>query len=343
MALDDAENAAWWNRMWSSSPIALALLGRDRRYQAVNPVWCRMLDANEQTLCSWPYERLGHPLDLDGELDAFVRLAEGVPGVSYRRRFTTASGRELAADVHCCTGANGGLLQLAMPVQEAVSSASSPVRAWRSLSDMASALSHDALEPVRIASVHLSLMAQQPFTGRTADSLTTVTAAVHHIRCQIRGLADFAQIGPPQIAATPIALADLLAKARADRAADLPLEITCTDGALRCDAAQVARALRHLLDNAATFTQDGIPARALITVASSDGMQVLSVADQGRGIPAADLPHLFRLFATGGRGAPYGAGTGLALCRAVAEGHGGHAWIHSVLGTGTTVCLSFNP
>ncbi|MBA3938296.1 MAG: sensor histidine kinase, partial [Planctomycetes bacterium] len=109
----------------------------------------------------------------------------------------------------------------------------------------------------------------------------------------------------------------------------------------RCAARQVALALAHLLGNAAAFALPGTPAQAVISLAHADGMAVLSVADRGRGIEPRDQAHLFRLFATGGRGPEYGAGVGLAICRAVAEGHGGRAWLESAPGRGTTVHLSF--
>ena len=59
------------------------------------------------------------------------------------------------------------------------------------------------------------------------------------------------------------------------------------------------------------------------------------------GIESADQQRLFRLFATLGRSDEHGAGVGLALCRAIAEGHGGRAWLDSQPGRGTAVHLSF--
>ena len=68
---------------------------------------------------------------------------------------------------------------------------------------------------------------------------------------------------------------------------------------------------------------------------------VLSVADQGVGIPAADLPHIFERFRRGGNVAGRIAGSGLGLWgsqRIVAQ-HGGTIAIDSTEGQGTTVTV----
>jgi signal transduction histidine kinase len=327
-------------QLWNVVPVGLALLGEDQRYLAVNPAFCRLLAADEDTLRGWSYERIGHPLDLEVELDALVRLSEGAPAASYRRRFRTLHGDEFAADVHCCRHPGQGILQLVVPRDAPASSAPAAERAWRSLAELAAALSHDAQEPVRAVSIHLSIIAGEALTGRPAASLQTAIGESQRARQQLRGLSDYARLGCPVVAPSPIPLSEILAAAREVRPCDAALAISCADGAVRCDKRQLALALAHLLANAAAFVRPDAPATASILLTRQDGLHTLAVRDSGCGIPQADQHRLFRLFATGGRGLPHGAGIGLALCRAVAEGHGGRAWLTSVQGQGTTVSLS---
>ena len=88
------------------------------------------------------------------------------------------------------------------------------------------------------------------------------------------------------------------------------------------DRRRVVQVIGNLLSNAARHS----PASAPIEVSAAQaGAQVeIAVADRGRGIPAEDLPRLFRTFARRGeRDAAGGAGLGLAICKGIVEAHGG--------------------
>ena len=92
--------------------------------------------------------------------------------------------------------------------------------------------------------------------------------------------------------------------------------------------------LVNLLSNAARHSPES---SAIRVAAVLEGVHVtVSVADEGRGIPAERLPHLFRRFARSGRedrGRGVGAGLGLAICKGLVEAHGGRIWAESE-GTG---------
>jgi signal transduction histidine kinase len=332
--------------VWSGSPVAIAVLDADRRYQAANPAFCRLLEVDEDELKRWPYERVSAADDLDPELDAFVRLAEGAPSTSYRRRYHTARGAEIPAVVHLCPGPAGGTLQFVIP--DAVASPARPVvRAWTSLAEIGAALAHDAQEPVRVLGSHLSVLEERlppDLEPRVRASLETAAAAAQRLRHQLRGLVQFARLGSPVIDPAPVGLEPLLALALQEGVAEAPVIEIHAGVALRCDRHQVAQALAHLLRNSVAFARAEAPPAVRIASSLVAGHPTLSVADNGRGIEPADQPRLFRLFSTLRRDGKHGAGVGLALCRAVAEGHGGRAWLESLPGSGTTVHLSFpNP
>jgi signal transduction histidine kinase len=65
---------------------------------------------------------------------------------------------------------------------------------------------------------------------------------------------------------------------------------------------------------------------------------MLAVRDQGVGIPAADLPHIFERFHRGGNVAGHiaGAGIGLATVRQIVEQHGGTITVESWPDKGST-------
>ncbi len=105
-----------------------------------------------------------------------------------------------------------------------------------------------------------------------------------------------------------------------DVAPDLPLALA--------DRRRIVQVIGNLLSNAARHS----PEDSVIRVSAEsvgDHVQV-SVADQGRGIPAEDLPGLFRRFSTReGEGPGGDTGLGLAICRGIVETHGGRIWAES--------------
>jgi signal transduction histidine kinase len=106
-------------------------------------------------------------------------------------------------------------------------------------------------------------------------------------------------------------------------------------------ATAVESALRNLVENAASFAPLGEgEARVWVDVEAKPDAVILRVRDSGPGITEEDLPHVFDRFFTK-RKTGMGTGLGLALVKAVAEGHGGRATVQSQLGDGATFSLSF--
>jgi two-component system, OmpR family, sensor kinase len=108
----------------------------------------------------------------------------------------------------------------------------------------------------------------------------------------------------------------LLAAVRIDVAAGPPLTLTA-------DAVLLRRALWNLVENAAKY---GVPPIVLAATLDGDTV-VLSVTDEGPGIPPEDRERVLAPFYRGDRartpGAAAGVGLGLTLARRVAEVHGG--------------------
>lgn len=108
------------------------------------------------------------------------------------------------------------------------------------------------------------------------------------------------------------------------------------------DADLLKQALRVLVDNAIKYTPAG--AGIVLQLRTENGYAQLSVQDEGVGIPAEDLPHVFKRFF---RSDPSrtrktgGSGLGLAIADWIVERHGGHFEILSREGIGTriTMCL----
>jgi signal transduction histidine kinase/ligand-binding sensor domain-containing protein/DNA-binding response OmpR family regulator len=107
------------------------------------------------------------------------------------------------------------------------------------------------------------------------------------------------------------------------------------------DPAHLETALANLLSNAFKFTRSGGTVR--LTVEAGHGAARISVRDDGPGITAADLPHIFDRFYRGneatGRHQP-GTGIGLALARELLVLHGGTLEVESDEGCGSTFTVT---
>ena len=106
------------------------------------------------------------------------------------------------------------------------------------------------------------------------------------------------------------------------------------------DGQRLREVLLILLDNAFKYSDEGGNVSVRLT---ADGSGVrLAVADNGHGIPAADLPHVFDRFYRVDKARSRemgGTGLGLAIARWIAEEHGGTIRLESTAGEGTTVTV----
>jgi len=98
----------------------------------------------------------------------------------------------------------------------------------------------------------------------------------------------------------------------------------------------LGRVLRHLLENAAIYTQAG--SRVSLSSRRAGGRLEFRVEDNGPGIDALDLPLVFEKFYRGRKSAATrkGSGMGLAITRAILTVHGGGIEAISSPGQGTS-------
>ena len=94
------------------------------------------------------------------------------------------------------------------------------------------------------------------------------------------------------------------------------------------DRSRIVQVLGNLLTNAARHSPDSSTIR--VNAAPSDLHVAVSVSDDGRGILAENLPHLFRKFSRiEGEEQEGDTGLGLAVCKGIVEAHGGRIWAES--------------
>lgn len=114
----------------------------------------------------------------------------------------------------------------------------------------------------------------------------------------------------------------------------------CESRIIGMDAALLERMLLNLLSNALKFTPRG--GTVSVSVKTGGSNVLLRVADTGCGIAADRLDTIFDRFLDHDRfdPAPHGLGLGLALCRRIAQGHGGRIVAESEAGRGAVFTVS---
>ena len=113
------------------------------------------------------------------------------------------------------------------------------------------------------------------------------------------------------------------------------------------DEERLRQVLTNLVSNAIKYSPQGGLIRIGGWLEQPEGATdhtrvVLYIADQGIGIPTADLPKIFDRFYrvdSSLRRSTAGAGLGLYLAKAIVEAHGGQIWAHSEPGKGTTFLI----
>ena len=165
-----------------------------------------------------------------------------------------------------------------------------------------------------------------------------ISEQTDRMRSLINDLRDAAHIetGTLSVAPEPSDVAVMVDEARSlflsmGRRHNIRIEIAPGLPQVMTDRRRIVQVLSNLLTNAAKFSD----AQSMIKVsAAQEGFQVaVSVTDEGRGIPAERLPHLFRRSSrindADRRGDQAGSGLGLAICRGIVEAHGGRIWAES--------------
>ena len=119
------------------------------------------------------------------------------------------------------------------------------------------------------------------------------------------------------------------------------IELNCISApglSFDADPQRLFQVLSNLLGNAIKFTPKG--GRIDLNAWQVDGKVLISVRDNGSGIHAAHLPHIFERYWSTREGNPNGSGLGLYICRAIVRAHGGELWAHSDPGAGSVFTFS---
>jgi len=221
--------------------------------------------------------------------------------------------------------------------------------AIRARDELMGIISHDLRNPLAVVRGHIQLLRRRAARseGLAVDELLsrleTIESSVVRLSTQIDELQDAThlQAGRPlELNLRPMDLVDVARSAvrRHQGVSDrhrLRLEAIVPALVGTWDAGRLDRVLDNLLSNAIKYSPEGGDVTVALT---SDGPWAeLVVEDRGLGIPAQDLPNIFKRFhrASNVVGRMPGSGLGLAGTRDIVEQHGGTIQVESVEGEGS--------
>lgn len=205
-------------------------------------------------------------------------------------------------------------------------------------------LDHELKNP--ITAIRATAVAAQNGAA-PADAWPTVDAQAAKLSGLVRDLRKLAELETRELETEAVDLELLVTEAVAALGAQDPsvaarMSVAVTRvpwpvPTVRADPDLLSLALDNVLGNAAKYAADG-PLE--VRLREEAGWAVIEVADTGRGIPAADLPHVFDELARAANARDVaGSGIGLTLVATVLRRHGGDVALRSAEGAGTVVTL----
>lgn len=203
-------------------------------------------------------------------------------------------------------------------------------------------VSHDLRTPLtRLRGTAELALAAPPDLDRYREALADCVEESDRVLVMLNTLMDIseAESGAMPLQREPLALSVVVA-----RAADLYRDVAETKGVrldvqvpadlvVTGDRVRLEQVAANLLDNAVKYTPPG--GLVMVDAGTEPGRAILRVRDNGPGITAAELPHIWdRLFRGDTSRAERGLGLGLSLVKAVVTAHGGAVGVKSQPGQG---------
>lgn len=210
------------------------------------------------------------------------------------------------------------------------------------LRDFAHVVSHDLQAPLariegysRLLSEHLEVRLDDV----ARDHLAQLSGATERLQTMLAAILTYARVdtraGPLRPVDLEAVLAEVLENLRGE-IEEAAAKVTHDPlPEVVADRAQMLLLLQNLIGNALKFRRGEPPAVHLTAAVTERGWEI-AVADNGIGIPAADRRRIFAMFERLNPESEFpGSGVGLAICKRIADRHGGSIAVDSTPGVGS--------
>ncbi len=340
----------------------LCVAGFDGYFKRLNPAWEKALGYSREELMSRPYLDFVHPDDRGETVSETQQQAAGQNTELFENRFRCkngsyrwlawrarvvpeeqlvyASARDITENKRAQQNLRATMLQLE--------------RSNGELQNFASIASHDLQEPLRAIQAfgdRLQTRHSAELSEEARDYLTRMQNAANRMRSLIQDLLEYSRITTRVRPFTPVDLTTTIQGVMSD----LTVRLEESGGhveigelpAIEADATQMRQLFQNLIGNALKFHRAGVPplvkiylqAEAPNSGGPKDGEEHvvrIIVEDNGIGFDEKFVDRIFTPFERLHNQRDYsGTGIGLAICRKIAERHGGSLSAKSVQGQGS--------
>jgi signal transduction histidine kinase len=214
--------------------------------------------------------------------------------------------------------------------------------------DFVLTVSHELRTPVTVVKGFAEMLTAQPdsLSSRQLEAAEVISESAGQLQHMVRDLLDLARsdAGKLRIEAQPVEVRELVQRIGRQMGPEFDekkqkLSVQVEKGVphVHADPDRIGQVLANLLTNANKYTPEGSNVR--LTAARAGGQVEFTVADDGPGMEADEVDHVFERFWRAESGETQevgGTGLGLAIAKSLVELHGGAISVTSAQGKGAT-------
>ena len=346
------ESNELFQTLFYSSPVGIYIV-QDGSFRIVGHQFAQITDYNEDELIGTPSLDIVLPEDREAVAENSANMLKGERSLGYEFRIVTKRAVvkwvvETVAPVYYQgrQATLGNVMDITDQKQDKerlTQMVSEMKRSNTELEQFAYVVSHDLQEPLRMVSSYTQLLAKRYRGQLDADADDFISYAVdgaERMRALLNDMLDYSPVGTRGKPFKLIWCEDVLEKATTN------LKVAIEDSGtlvshdylpmLVADEGQLVQLLQNLIGNAIKFCNQETP-RVHVSAEKRGEVWVFSVRDNGIGIDPQHAQRIFEMFKRLHTREEYsGTGMGLAICKKIVERHGGHIWVQSQAGEGST-------
>jgi PAS domain S-box-containing protein len=336
-----------------SSADGILILLPDGTVDRCNPAFCRLWGEKVENVQGKMHEEIIHWINKDQGISLEEAEAGGWPLTAHATLYVEGdinrpNGIPLAVGITYAPliSSEGNLLNIIASVRDITHFR----EAEELKSTFISVISHELKTPVALIKGYVGTLRRDDVSWDSdivQDSLEVIEEETDRLTDLIENLLDASRL---QAGGLKLNLCDVDFKLFSKRIIDkfktqttkhtFILDIPEDFPILMVDDARLSQVLSNLLSNAIKYSPEG--GEIQISGQIRPEQVIICIRDQGPGIAAGDIPHVFDRFyrADSASKTTKGAGLGLYLTRAIIEAHGGRIWVDPRPGDGARICFS---